>query len=91
MLGLIAAFARSTGIAEPVLLVILVAPLALLGVIKRELRAALIAGIIVFSAAAHLSSPVAPALARIAEVGLGAIIAAIVSIALGAFFRPRKS
>jgi purine-cytosine permease-like protein len=61
--------------------------LALLGVLRREMRAALIAGIIVFSAAAHLASPIAPALARIMEVGLGAIVAALVSIALGAVFR----
>jgi uncharacterized membrane protein YccC len=88
LFGLAVAFARSTGLAEPVLLVILVAPLALISVIRPELRAALIAGIIVFSAAAHLSSPIAPALARIIEVGLGAIIAAIVSIALGMIFRP---
>jgi hypothetical protein len=70
-----------------VLLVLLVAPLGLLGVLRPELRAALIAGIIVFSAAAHLASPIAPALARIMEVGLGAIIAALVSIVLGMFFR----
>ena len=86
--GLLLAFARSTGAPESALLVLLVAPLALLGVIRRELRAALIAGIIVFSAAAHLASPMAPALARITEVGLGAIVAAIVSILLGAIFRP---
>jgi hypothetical protein len=42
----------------------------------------------VFSAAAHLASPIAPALVRIMEVGLGAIIAALVSIFLGMFFRP---
>jgi uncharacterized membrane protein YccC len=88
--GLLLAFARGTGTPESALLVLLVAPLALLGVIWRELRASLIAGIIVFSAAAHLASPVAPALARIIEVGLGAIVAAIVSIALGAIFRPRS-
>jgi len=87
LFGLLVAFARSTGTPEPVLLVLLVAPLGLLGVLRRELRAALIAGIIVFSAAAHLASPFAPALARIMEVGLGAIVAALVSIALGAVFR----
>src|SRR6202030_2415404 len=80
LFGLAVAFARSTGTPEAVLLVVLVAPLALLGVLRRELRAALIAGIIVFSAAAHLASPIAPALARVTEVGLGAIIAALVSI-----------
>jgi uncharacterized membrane protein YccC len=90
LLGLVLAFARSTGTPESVLLVLLVAPLALVGVIRRELRAALIAGIIVFSAAAHLASPIAPALARIMEVGLGAIVAAIVSIMLGAVFRPSE-
>lgn len=88
LFGLLIAFLRSTGAPESVLLVLLVAPLALLGVIRRELRAALIAGIIVFSAAAHLASPIAPALARIMEVGLGAIVAALVSIILGAVFRP---
>jgi uncharacterized membrane protein YccC len=88
LFGLLIAFARSTGAPEPVLLVVLVTPLAFLGVIRRELRAALIAGIIVFSAAAHLASPIAPALARIVEVGLGAIVAALVSIILGAVFRP---
>jgi uncharacterized membrane protein YccC len=88
LFGLAIAFARSTGTPEPVLLIVLVAPLALLGVLRRELRAALIAGIIVFSAAAHLASPIAPALARIMEVGLGAIIAALISIALGAVFQP---
>ena len=55
---------------------------------RGAVRAALIAGIIVFSAAAHLASPFAPALARIMEVGLGAIVAALVSIILGAVFRP---
>jgi uncharacterized membrane protein YccC len=88
LFGLFLAFARSTGTPEPVLLVLLVAPLGLLGVLRPELRAALIAGIIVFSAAARLASPIAPALARIMEVGLGAIIAALVSIVLGMFFRP---
>jgi uncharacterized membrane protein YccC len=88
LFGLVVAFARRTGTPEPVLLVLLIAPLGLLGVMRRELRAALIAGIIVFSAAAHLASPFAPALARIMEVGLGAIIAALVSIFLGMFFRP---
>jgi len=86
--GLAVAFARSSGTPEPILLVVLVVPLALLGVMRRELRAALIAGIIVFSAAAHLPSPVAPAIARVMEVGLGAVIAALVSIFLGMFFRP---
>jgi len=88
LFGLLAAFARGAGIPEPVLLILLVAPLGLLGVLRRELRAALIAGIIVFSAAAHLASPFAPALARILEVGLGAIVAAFVSIVLGSVFRP---
>jgi uncharacterized membrane protein YccC len=88
LFGLLAAFARGTGIPESVLLILLVAPLGLLGVLRRELRAALIAGIIVFSAAAHLASPFAPALARILEVGLGALVAALVSIVLGAVFRP---
>jgi uncharacterized membrane protein YccC len=88
LFGLVLAFARGSGMPEPVLLVLLVAPLGLLVVLRPELRAALIAGIIVFSAAAHLASPIAPALARIMEVGLGAIIAALVSIALGIFFRP---
>jgi uncharacterized membrane protein YccC len=88
LFGLVVAFARSTGTPESILLVLLVAPLALLGVLRRELRAGLIAGIIVFSAAAHLASPIAPALARIMEVGLGAIVAAFVSIVLGAVFRP---
>lgn len=91
ILGLAVAFARNTGLAEPILLVILVMPLALVSVLRPELRAALIAGIIVFSAAAHLSSPIAPAIARITEVGLGAIIAALVSIALGLLFRPRAT
>ena len=50
LFGLVLAFARSTGTPESVLLVLLVAPLGLLGVLRRELRAALIAGIIVFSA-----------------------------------------
>jgi uncharacterized membrane protein YccC len=91
LFGLLVAFARSTGTPESILLVLLVAPLALLGVLRCELRAGLIAGIIVFSAAAHLASPIAPALARIMEVGLGAIVAALVSIALGAIFRsPEK-
>jgi uncharacterized membrane protein YccC len=88
LFGLVLAFARATGTPEPLLLVLLVAPLGLLGVLRPELRAALIAGIIVFSAAAHLASPIAPALARITEVGLGAIIAALVSIVLGLVFRP---
>jgi uncharacterized membrane protein YccC len=88
LFGLALAFVRATGTPEPVLLVLLVAPLGLLGVLRPELRASLIAGIIVFSAAAHLASPVAPALARIIEVGLGAIIAALVSIVLGLVFRP---
>jgi len=86
--GLLLAFARSSGAPESALLVILVVPLALIGVIRRELRAALIAGIIVFSAAAHLASPIAPAIARITEVGLGAVVAALVSIGLGGLFRP---
>jgi uncharacterized membrane protein YccC len=87
LFGLALAFARGTGTPEPLLLVLLVAPLGLLGVLRPELRAALIAGIIVFSAAAHLASPIAPALARVTEVGLGAIVAALVSIVLGLVFR----
>ena len=88
LFGLALAFARTTGTPEPVLLVLLDEPLGLLGVLRPELRASLIAGIIVFSAAAHLASPIAPALARVTEVGLGAIIAALVSIVLGLVFRP---
>jgi len=89
-LGLLAALARGTGMAEPVLLLLLVATLGLLGVVRRELRAALIAGIIVFSAAAHVASPFTPAVARILEVGLGAIVASLVSIILGTIFRPSQ-
>jgi p-hydroxybenzoic acid efflux pump subunit AaeB len=89
-IGLVVALGRGL-IAEPVLLFFLVATLASLGVVRRELRAALIAGIIVFSAAAHVGSPFAPALARIVEVGLGATVAALVSIILGAIFRPSQS
>jgi uncharacterized membrane protein YgaE (UPF0421/DUF939 family) len=89
-IGLVAAFGRGL-IAKAALLFFLVAILGLVGVVRRELRAALIAGIIVFSAAAHVGSPFAPALARILEVGLGATVAALVSIILGAIFRPSQS
>jgi uncharacterized membrane protein YccC len=90
LFGLILAYGRRAGISDIILLGLLVAPLSLLGVLRRELRAALIAGLIVFSATSQLASPVAPALARITEVGIGAIIAALVSILLGAIFRPPK-
>lgn len=91
--GLLLALARPSGIPEPLLLVALVAPLAMLAVFQPRLRAALIAGIIVFSAASHAGAPTAPALARILEVGLGAIIAAVISVAFGLFFKlpPRKA
>jgi uncharacterized membrane protein YccC len=87
--GLLVAFGRSTGLPETVLLLVLVAPLGLLGALRRELRAALIAGIIVFSAS-HLTSLLEPALARILEVGLGAIVAVLVSLILGLVFRPER-
>lgn len=87
--GLLVAFGRSTGLPETVLLLVLVAPLGLLGALRRELRAALIAGIIVFSAS-HLTSLFEPALARILEVGLGAIVAVLVSLILGLVFRPEQ-
>lgn len=91
--GLLLAFARPTGLPEPLLLVLLVAPLALLAVLQPRLRAALIAGIIVFSAAAHLDTPTAPAIARITEVGLGAVVAAAISVVFGLLFKlpPRKT
>jgi uncharacterized membrane protein YccC len=87
LFGLAVAFARRTGLPETVLLLLLVAPLGLLGAFRRELRAALIAGIIVFSAS-HLASPFDPALARIMEVGLGALVGVLVSLILGLVFRP---
>ncbi|MBX3524313.1 MAG: FUSC family protein [Xanthobacteraceae bacterium] len=91
--GLLLAFARPSGSPEPLLLVLLVAPLGLLAVFQPKLRAALIAGIIVFSAAAHLDTPIAPALARIMEVGLGAVVAAAISVLFGLIFTlpPRKT
>lgn len=91
--GFLLAFARPSGLPEPFLLALLVAPLGLLAVFQTKLRAALIAGIIVFSAAAHLDTPIAPALARIMEVGLGAVVAAAISVLFGLIFTlpPRKT
>lgn len=91
--GLALALTRPSGLPEPLLLVLLVGPLALLAVFQPRLRAALIAGIIVFSAAAHAGSPAGAAVARIAEVGLGAVVAAVISVLFGSIFTlpPRKT
>jgi len=81
-LGFFAALGRGSGLSDVVLLTLLVAPLAVAAALRLELRAALVAGLIVFSTTAAPAAPAEAAMARILEVSLGAIVAALVSLGL---------
>lgn len=94
VVGFAGALARHWPVPEMVLLALVIAPLAVITSIRRDLRAAMMAGLIVFSAASAGTSPLAPALLRVFDVLLGAGVALLVSAAVGwsiGFVRRRQA
>ncbi len=92
--GLVGALARHWPIPEMLLLVLVIAPLAVVTSVRKDLRAAMMAGLIVFSASTVAKSPLAPALLRVLDVLLGAGVALLVSAAVGGstgFVRRRRA
>ncbi|HVV92145.1 MAG TPA: FUSC family protein [Hyphomicrobiales bacterium] len=81
---------RPWGVPEPALIAVALAPLSLLVAWDERFRAAPMAAIIVLSGGAALGSPVAIALARVAEVMLGAAVGILVSTVVLPTHRTRR-